>query len=106
MKVFTFKVQGMTCQSCEVLIEDMVKELDGVTKVSLSFRTGRMKVITDGRAVTAKQIHHLISDHGYHVSDEQAQSTPPYSQERESVDIGELIIIALIIGIVFIYFFQ
>ena len=103
MKVFTFKVQGMTCQSCEVLIEDMVKELDGVTKVSLSFRTGRMKVITDGRAVTAKQIHHLISDHGYHVSDEQAQSTPPYSQERESVDIGELIIIALIIGIVFIF---
>lgn len=103
MKVFTFKVQGMTCQSCEVLIEDMVKELDGVTKVSLNFRTGRMKVVTDGRAVTAKQIHHMVSDHGYHVYDEQTQVTPAHSQEREPVDIGELIIIALIIGIVFIF---
>lgn len=39
-----FIVKGTHCESCKALIEDVCKEIDGVTSCTANFKTGKVEV--------------------------------------------------------------
>lgn len=46
LKKFNLQIHGMTCQSCEVLIERKFKKIPGVQKVSVDHRTGKAEIVS------------------------------------------------------------
>lgn len=70
----TFSVHGMHCGSCEVLIEQKIKTIHGVKRVSVHHQ--KQKAIIEGdRAISREEIDEVIREDGYSVSD--AESIQP-----------------------------
>ncbi len=49
-------IKGMTCTSCEVIIERKLKKIDGVTAVEVAHATGRCTIVTDPGTRLAKDV--------------------------------------------------
>jgi sulfite exporter TauE/SafE/copper chaperone CopZ len=64
----TFNIKGMHCHSCEILIEDAVKEVPGVKKVFASQKKNQVTVYGENYEKTA--IGQAIKDSGYEVGTE------------------------------------
>ena len=64
MKILNLKVQGMTCSSCEVLIERKLKNVPGVEKVKVSLGKKEAEVNCDEK-VTIDQLQYVLKDKGY-----------------------------------------
>jgi len=80
-KKLSFRVEGTTCASCEVLIEREVKKIPGVLATDVSHPKRRLVITVEDRAcVTPAQIEKLVKQHGYRFF-EDAQ----HAQERERV---------------------
>ncbi len=60
-----FKITGMHCNSCANLIEESLKELDGVKSVSASYSKGKAEVEFDSDKVSEQKIKAVIEKHGY-----------------------------------------
>lgn len=63
----TFKVKGMHCNSCEMLIKDALEETDGVNSASASFSKGFVNVEFDQSKIDEKSIKKIIADEGFGV---------------------------------------
>lgn len=61
----TFKVDGMTCGSCEVTIRIAATKLDGVESVEVSYDTGSAIVRYDPATIDASTVAQAITDLGY-----------------------------------------
>ena len=64
MKKLTFNVSGMTCASCEVLIERKLKQVPGVENVKASQPKNEVEV-TCSENVSIVQLENAIKDKGY-----------------------------------------
>ncbi len=64
MKTATLIVDGMHCKSCELLIEDSLKEI-GVEKVL--FEKNRVKVFFEESKIKLQQVKETIRNEGYKV---------------------------------------
>ena len=62
----TIKVEGMHCNSCNLLIEDSVSEIKGVREVKADFNSGIVKVKFEGNDVLEKT-KNAIEKEGYRV---------------------------------------
>ncbi|MFH1447584.1 MAG: cation transporter, partial [Candidatus Micrarchaeota archaeon] len=68
MVKFEYTVSGMTCSSCERLIENRLSKLVGVQSVKADFKKNGVEVVSDGRT-SNKQIKDSLSGIGYPVSE-------------------------------------
>ncbi|MBI2572517.1 heavy-metal-associated domain-containing protein [Candidatus Woesearchaeota archaeon] len=50
----TISVQGTHCQSCKMLIEDVLSEISGIKSSSVDFKTGKVVIEYEGKLDTAK----------------------------------------------------
>ncbi len=73
MKKLRLAVKGMTCSSCEVLIERGLKKVPGVENVKVS-RLKEEAEIECVEQVTLEQLQEAVKDKGYHLSPK--ESTP------------------------------
>lgn len=73
MKQVALKIDGMKCGMCEAHINDNVRHLDGIKKVSSSHIKGTCQIICEDN-VSIEDIKGAITKDGYHVLDE--ESTP------------------------------
>jgi copper chaperone CopZ len=64
MKTKTFKVGGMHCRSCEILITDALIEA-GAQKAEASHKKGEVKVTFDERKLKESRISDIISGEGF-----------------------------------------
>lgn len=62
-------VRGMSCQSCEVKIENAWKKIPGVEHVHVSAANGRARLRIAGEHPSHDTLHAAIADHGYAVVD-------------------------------------
>jgi len=60
-------VEGMHCSSCEMLIGDELKELDGVNKIKVDHKSGTVEVKFDESKTTKQDIIETIKKEGYKV---------------------------------------
>jgi len=65
METKTFKVDGMHCQSCEVLLKEVLEELPGVKSAKVSMKSASAIVEFDKAKSTEAQIKKTIQDQGY-----------------------------------------
>ena len=66
MKTKNLRVEGMHCRSCEMLLEDALKEI-GVSKSKLSYEKGKVTVTFDESLVSMDDIKERIREEGYEV---------------------------------------
>jgi sulfite exporter TauE/SafE/copper chaperone CopZ len=59
-KIIKFKIDGMHCNSCKVLIEEDLKDLPGVINVLVNYQTGDAQVDFDNGKVNRDQIFSKI----------------------------------------------
>ena len=62
-----FKVNGMHCASCEMLVKDSLDEADGVKKAEASYAKGTVSVEFDEAKISEDKIRTIIKKEGYEV---------------------------------------
>jgi len=67
METIKLNVEGMHCPSCEILISDELKELDGVKNAKVNHKSGITEVEFDSSKTTKEQIIETIKKEGYKV---------------------------------------
>ncbi len=60
-----FKIKGMHCGSCSMLINMALSELDGVQSVECEYATASAVVTFDDARVSVAQLRQGIVDNGY-----------------------------------------
>lgn len=64
----TYAVSGMTCPSCEMLLESTLRDVPGVTGAAASLRTGTVEICFDGNTPTLKTLNAALADTAYTLS--------------------------------------
>ncbi|MGH3585575.1 MAG: heavy-metal-associated domain-containing protein [Pseudonocardia sp.] len=63
-----FRVTGMHCTSCGILIDEALEELDGVIASNTSVKAGRTNVTLDPTRCHPALVEDTIRDAGYHAT--------------------------------------
>lgn len=66
MKEFTIKIEGMACGHCTARVEKALKEVEGVTEVTVSLEE-KNAVVKANDAVTEEVLKKAVTDAGYEV---------------------------------------
>ena len=69
-----YKVSGMHCKSCEVLIETTLEELKGVKKAEVNLNKNQL-VIESKKEITDQELNKLFKKNGYNFSDPGTRET-------------------------------
>lgn len=89
MTTAKIKIQGMHCKSCEYLITEEVKSIDGVRKAKVSYANGTAEITYDPDKTTEKEIISKIREHGYTCSTPGHKSSGEcYSLSKQSIYTG------------------
>lgn len=67
MEKIRLSVEGMHCSSCELLISDSLKELNGVKNVNVDYKLGIVEVEFDSSKTKKEEIIEIIKKEGYKV---------------------------------------
>lgn len=65
MNTKTVSIKGMHCRSCELLIEDELKNIKGVKSVDISHRTGSATIHFEGKHLNHGDVVHAVKQAGY-----------------------------------------
>ncbi len=65
-----FSIEGMTCRSCEVLIERKFLKIPGIQSAKVSQVKGKATVTSDGVMPSIQELQKAIAPHGYRIVDE------------------------------------
>lgn len=87
LKNIIVPIKGMHCRSCELLIEEKLKEIHEVKSAELDYKSGEARIAYKGKEQTSKEIYQAIKDAGYEVGREGAL---PFmtSSKKEYVNLG------------------
>jgi sulfite exporter TauE/SafE/copper chaperone CopZ len=69
MKEYIYKVQGMHCASCEILIEKKFLDLPGVKAVNASIARGEVVIEYDSERPNAESLNIMFKEENYKFSD-------------------------------------
>lgn len=94
-----YKIHGMHCASCEVLIERKFKKVPGVEKVSVSHTNGRAEVYYS-KQPKLQELQNVIKPDGYNVSMwgqnlKPAQGKEHKNTKRDYMEIGAVFLIVM-----------
>ncbi len=98
MKQMIIPIKGMHCHSCELLLEEKIKQVQGVRSVSVSYRDGQAVVRHGGDIPSQDELRAAIRDAGYDVG----PRTRSEWMSSDPSDYKELLIAALIIGAIYL----
>ncbi|MFN2495117.1 MAG: heavy-metal-associated domain-containing protein [Pseudonocardiaceae bacterium] len=62
---YTFRIEGMHCGSCALLIDDALADLPGIRSTQTSVKQGRSTVELDPGQCTPSDVLAAIADLGY-----------------------------------------
>lgn len=92
-------IKGMHCRSCELLIENNLKKVCGVSKVEVSHKTGLADIYFDNRAPQGDSIRGAIKDAGYDIGRKDKLSW--FSRDKEDyTNLAKGAIVLLIVYII------
>lgn len=73
----TFRVSGMHCASCGMLIDETLHELPGISESTTDVRAGTTTVTYDPGQASVEQIQNAVRDAGYQIRGDGAEDTQP-----------------------------
>ena len=106
MEKVSYNVTGMTCSSCVASVENSVKKMEGVNKVSVSLMTNSMIVEFDEGTTSAGSIAQTVIDAGYEASvkgDMKKEKSSENLIEKEIKDMRMRLIVSMIFMIPLMY---
>lgn len=94
------RVRGMTCASCELLLERKIRTLPGVRSVDIDHRKGTARVTAeDGAVLDEDRIAEVIRDAGYGLAGEDPASPSMLAPEqRKWMEIAGCALVILTLG--------
>lgn len=93
-----FKVEGMTCASCQAHVQNSVAKIPGVKKVNVNLLTNSMEVEYDEKLVTSDLIEKEVEKGGYKAylpSDKKTESSNLKSHELKELIISFIFLLIL-----------
>lgn len=60
-------IKGMHCRSCELLIEEKLKEVDKIQKVEVNHKTGEAEIHYSGNQIDRKKLEEAVVEAGYEI---------------------------------------
>lgn len=81
MKTTTFTITGMHCASCQIVNEQNLKEVPGVSEATVNFATHQARVVYDEAIATEEALHRAVKSGGYGVSTKETVSDAEEEQE-------------------------
>ena len=90
-------IRGMHCQSCEMLVEDNLKDIPGITKVEVSQKRSRAEIYFDGAEPDRGKIEAAVKNAGCEVGGK--DKAPWFS--KNPVDYKNLLLAAIILGAIY-----
>ncbi|MBP9718544.1 sulfite exporter TauE/SafE family protein [Candidatus Gracilibacteria bacterium] len=88
------RIGGMTCASCEILLEKKLKALNGVLKVEVNHKTGVAHIVADkSNLPNGGLIQETIKKAGYRVEDGDYSVTVAAPEKRKWLEIGVALLI-------------
>src|SRR3989344_5705462 len=97
MKKLNLKVQGMTCSSCEVLLERNLRKVSGVEKVKVN-RAKEQAEVECADHVQVEELQNAIKDKKYNLTEDSAQNNSSSfilkNKERYS-EIGAVLVLII-----------
>jgi sulfite exporter TauE/SafE/copper chaperone CopZ len=82
------RVKGMTCATCEMIIEKKLRKLDGISKVKASWKNASVDVTYDSGAIDLDKITGTIERLGYDIN----KGSPEKLQIKPLVGAGVIIL--------------
>eukprot|EP01134_Creolimax_fragrantissima_P001824 CFRG1824T1 len=76
-------IDGMTCNSCVMSIEETLMKTEGVQRVSVSLDIGEATVEYNNEAVSAEMIVEMVNSMGFEAHELRLSITPPLVLERK-----------------------
>lgn len=95
------EIDGMHCRSCELLLEEDLGKLPGVTKVRANFRRGEAVVEYAATAPTAESVRSVIEEAGYTIGHGVQHRNQPWFSKDVAV-YGRLLFGMVGLGFVFL----
>lgn len=87
-------INGMTCASCELLLEKKLKAVSGIQDVDIDHRSGIARITTTGKPLNYARIANVITNAGYAIAD---GTTPTLStiqpDSRKWMEIGGALLV-------------
>jgi copper chaperone CopZ len=72
MKEIKFKIKGMNCKACAMVIADEVREMTGIEEAEVYFNTNSARVVYDEMVLDKEKIFRLIEELGdYKIENEE-----------------------------------
>ena len=104
MKEEIFKVEGMTCASCQAHVEKAVKDLKGVSSVQVSLLSNEMKVSYDENEVDASKITLAVDKGGYkaYLKNQKQDSVVEKNNESKNKLINLIVSIAFTVLLMYV----
>lgn len=97
MNTKTVSIKGMHCRSCEILIEDELKGIKGVSSVDISHRTGSATIHFEGKHLNHGDVVHAVKQAGYELGIN--EKLPFFS--RNAQDYSELAVGIVILSLAY-----
>lgn len=94
------KIDGMTCTSCEMRIENRLKKTDGILEAYVSYANGTAKISYDPRMISLSKIIEIIEKLDYKVlnnSNSKKSSDAATKKSTERMPINQIIGIGIIL---------
>ncbi len=96
IKKIILPIKGMHCHSCELLIEEKLKEVAKVKSAELNFQKGEAKIFYHGEAPNLKLIQEAVKEAGYEVGrDEDLPIVSRDKKEYLSLGIAALVLMVI-----------
>jgi len=98
-KYLTVPIKGMHCRSCEILIEDKLRELDRIKSVDISYKTGEAIIRYEGEAPTQSLINKVVAEAGYSIGN--SGKIPMFSSDKKEYEnLGVAFVILFVLYLV------
>ncbi|MSR67830.1 hypothetical protein EXS65_03345 [Candidatus Peribacteria bacterium] len=92
--VMTFSVSGMTCGSCELLLERKLRGMPGILHVDAHHRKGTVKITMNADATTSsKHVEEVIRKAGYRVLSPGESVSAAEEENRKWLEIGASLLV-------------
>lgn len=67
MNKITIPIKGMHCRSCEILVEKNLKNIQGINKAEVNYKTGKADIFYNNSLPASESIKEAIKNAGYDV---------------------------------------
>lgn len=98
-QVITVPISGMHCRSCEILIEERLREIPEVTTAEVKYKRGSADIYYDSQKPNAEEVETAIREAGYSIGTE---GKKPFLSKNASdyKDLGIAVLVLLMIFVV------